>query len=413
MRSETIQSRPWDAAEPRRILDRLARRSVHRLLSTLQGGALTVFENGVPCRFGDPAGHGGVEAQVHVLDPRTYRAILLYGSIGAGEAFMAGHWRSPDLTAVIRLLSRNMARVTEMDSGGSRLMTWFQRLRHRVSANTIRGARRNIHAHYDLSNELFATFLDRRMMYSAAMFPDPDTDLETAAAHKLQRIGEKLALAPDDHVVEIGTGWGGLAVYLAEQFGCRVTTTTISREQYEHACRLVRDRGLEGRVTVLEQDYRTLEGTFDKLVSVEMIEAVGQAYLPVYLRKCDALLKPGGRMLIQAITIPGQRYELASRSVDFIQRYIFPGGSLPSIEAILGATRDGTRLQMDQLEEIGIDYAHTLRHWQQRFMSNLPEVRALGFDERFIRMWQFYLSYCEGGFLERAIGTAQIRMIKV
>ncbi len=413
MRSETITTRIAESSDRQSLLDRLARRSVFRLLSSLSGGTITIVENGIPRRFGSPVGDSDIDAHVHVSDPRAYRAILRSGSIGAGESYMAGHWQSPDLTAVVRLLCRNLTRVEEMDGGWTRVMTWLQRLKHRLSTNTVSGARRNIHAHYDLSNELFATFLDRQMMYSAAMFPSPEADLDSAAAYKLQRIGEKLALEPHDHVVEIGTGWGGLAVYLAENFGCRVTTTTISREQYDHARRLVREKGLEHKVSVLDSDYRNLEGQFDKLVSVEMIEAVGQEYLPVYLEKCDSLLKPGGRMLIQAITIPGQRYEMARRSVDFIQRYIFPGGSLPSIEAILGASREKTRLQMDQLEEIGLDYARTLEIWQRRFMDNLSRVRNLGFDERFIRMWQFYLSYCEGGFLERAIGTAQIRMIKV
>ncbi len=392
---------------------RLARRHVITLLSSLKGGSLTLVESGCIQRFGDYGASDGIDARVRVLDARLYGMLLCRGSIGAGEAFMEGYWTSPDLTAVIRLLGRNLDSLARMDAGFSRAGNWLQRLRHMVTPNTARGARRNIHAHYDLSNALFATFLDRRMMYSSAMFPDTRADLETAAVHKLQRVGEKLDLRPTDHVIEIGTGWGGMAVYLAEHFGCRVTTTTISEEQFRHARALVRERGLCDRVTVLDQDYRDLTGQYDKLVSIEMIEAVGQRYLPRYLAQCDALLKPGGSLLIQAITIPEQRYRDALGNVDFIQKYIFPGGSLPSVEAILHATGRSSRLQLKHLEDIGRDYALTLKHWRDRFLRDPARIRALGFDDRFIRMWHFYLSYCEGGFLEEAIGTAQLLMRKV
>lgn len=395
------------------LLDRMARRSVFALLSSLDGGSIRLEEAGASHRFGDPSLEDGIHATVVVVDSRVYRLLLLqHGSIGAGEAWMAGYWTSPDLTAVVRLFCRNLPRFRRLGGGPSRLAGRLALLRHRLSVNTLKGSRRNVHAHYDLGNGFFRTFLDGRMMYSSAVFPHPDADLDTASAHKLQLIGDRLQPAPGDSVLEIGTGWGGLAVYLAERFGCRVTTTTISKEQYVHARELVHRMGLDHLVTVLDRDYRELDGRYDRLVSVEMIEAVGHQYLPVYLARCDALLAPGGRMVLQAITIPEQRYEAARDGVDFIQRYIFPGGGLPSIESVLHAAGKHTGLQMKYLEDIGEHYALTLRHWRRRFIDNSARVRALGFDDRFMRMWQFYLQYCEGGFLERAIGAAQIVLVK-
>ncbi len=393
--------------------DRFARRSVFSLFSSLTGGSLCLEEAGTSYWFGDQSLKDGIHVRVVVQDRRAYRKLFLHGSIGAGEAYMEGDWTTPDLTAVIRLFCRNLSRFRRFGGRLSRVAGLLQRARNRMAANTLQGSRRNIQAHYDLGNDLFATFLDQRMMYSSAVFPSPVADLDTASAHKLWRIGKYLAPSPDDHVLEIGTGWGGLAVYLAEQFGCRVTTTTISAKQYAHARELVQRKGLNHLVTVMDQDYRILEGRYDRLVSVEMIEAVGHRYLPLYLSQCDALLAPGGRMLLQAITIPEQRYRMARDGVDFIQRYIFPGGGLPSIESILSVIGKHTRLQMKYLEDIGDHYALTLHHWQRRFMDNASRVHALGFDDRFLRMWQFYFSYCEGGFRERAIGAAQIVLVKV
>ena len=412
MKSEYAPQYADSPTQPGTAWQRFARKQVFSQLDGLSSGSLSVVEASRTHQFGDPECADGIHARITVTDPRAYTMLVQRGSIGAGEGYMAGYWQSPDLTRVIRLLCRNLESLERMDSGISRLGNWFQRLNHELSANTLRGARRNIHAHYDLSNELFETFLDERMMYSAAMFPSNDADLDTAAAFKLQRIGEKLELTPDDHVVEIGTGWGGLSIYLAERFGCRVTTTTISEEQRRYAEARVARHGLADRITVLDKDYRELDGCYDKLVSIEMIEAVGQQYLSQYLAKCDSLLKPGGRLLIQAITIPEQRYDWACRNIDFIQRYIFPGGSLPSVEAILRAAGSSSGLQLKHLEDIGRDYARTLNHWHRRFMADPDRIRAMGFDDRFIRMWQFYLCYCEGGFLEDAIGTAQLVMKK-
>ena len=398
-------------------IDGLARKSLFRLLHEIEGGTITLTEGCRTFQFGnarqsEDASHA-IHVQINVQNPTFYRMILLRGSIGAGEAYMLGFWQTPDLTDAIRLICRNMEQLERMDGGLTSLGLLAQKVKHWFSPNTLRGSKRNIHAHYDLSNELFEYFLDSRMMYSSAVYPDSKTDLEFAAKYKLQKIGEKLELTREDHVIEIGSGWGGLAIYLAETFGCRVTTTTISHEQYQYAKARVLEKGLEDRITLLEKDYRLLEGQYDKLVSVEMIEAVGHRFLPTYFAKCNALLKAGGKMLIQAITIPEQRYEYARSNIDFIQRYIFPGGSLPSIEVILNNTGKRTRLQLEQLDDIGLDYATTLKHWQERFMRKPSDIIRMGFDEYFIRLWQFYLSYCEGGFMERAISTHQLVFRKV
>jgi cyclopropane-fatty-acyl-phospholipid synthase len=306
----------------------------------------------------------------------------------------------------------NIDFLNQMDSSTPLLQRAGDKLFHWLNRNTEKQARDNISRHYDLSNDFFALFLDPEMMYSAAIFERPDTSLDEAAVHKLDVICRKLELKADDHLLEIGTGWGGLAVHAAKHYGCRVTTTTISREQYEIACQRVRDEGLEDRVTLLFEDYRKLEGSYDKLVSVEMIEAVGPQYYKQYFSLCSSLLKDDGLMLLQAITIPDQRYEYARRSVDFIQRYIFPGGSLPSHEILVSSVKKNSDMLMVGMQEIGEDYARTLAVWRERFLARLDEVHALGFDEFFVRMWHYYLCYCQGGFEERIIGTAQILFAK-
>ena len=391
--------------------DRIARQSLFRLLEKLEHGSLKIHEGPTTYEFGN----SGTELSVHVTvsSPAVYRMILFNGSIGAGEAYMSGCWHTPDLTRVIRLLCRNMKQIESMDGGMALLGQWISRIRHSSSANTPSGSKRNIRAHYDLSNDLFSCFLDSRMMYSSAVYSGDTSDLETASENKLRQLADKLAVTPDDHVLEIGTGWGGLAIYLAQNFGCRVTTTTISQQQFTYTRDQVKKKNLSHLITVLDQDYRSLEGQFDKLVSVEMIEAVGHQYFPVFLGRCNQLLKKGGTLVVQAITIPEQRYESARNSVDFIQKYIFPGGCLPSIEVILQSTGKHTELQLEQLDSIGIDYAETLNHWRHRFMSSLQKVKLLGFDDVFIRMWEFYLCYCEGAFRERAIGTVQATFRKV
>jgi cyclopropane-fatty-acyl-phospholipid synthase len=378
-----------------------ARRLVHSQFGCLRGAGLILDEGAGACRFGDPA--ATLQARIEVRDPRFYRRLILGGSIGAAEAWVDGDWDSPELTAVIRVLARNMA-VLE---GLERRLGWLGRpahwLRHRLSRNSRAGSRANIAAHYDLGDDLYARFLDPYMQYSSAIFPAADACLATAQENKLRLICERLDLRPADHLLEIGTGWGGLACFAARHYGCRVTTTTISPAQYAHACQRVARAGLADRVTVLAQDYRDLRGVYDKLVSVEMIEAVGHAYLPAYFRTLDRLLKPCGRMLLQAITITDQRYDAYRSGVDFIQRYIFPGGCLPSVSEMCRHLKEQTSLSLVRLHSYGCHYAHTLRLWSERFQAVGEELRALGYGDDFQRLWAFYFAYCEGGFSEGAI----------
>jgi cyclopropane-fatty-acyl-phospholipid synthase len=286
------------------------------------------------------------------------------------------------------------------------------KLAHRFNRNTHDGSRKNISAHYDLGNDFFRLFLDPTMMYSSALFAGQRATLEDASIAKLDEICRQLELEADDHLLEIGTGWGGMAIHAARNYGCRVTTTTISREQFEHATAMVAEAGLQDRVTVLCEDYRHLEGRYDKLVSIEMIEAVGHQFYSNYFSCCSQLLKPGGKMVIQAITMSDQRYLQARDNVDFIKRYIFQGGCLPSIAVISDHLARDTDMQMVHLRDITPDYALTLAHWRERFMERLEDVREMGFDDQFIRMWEFYLAYCEGGFRERIISTVQLAFAK-
>ncbi|MFT5739976.1 MAG: cyclopropane-fatty-acyl-phospholipid synthase, partial [Gammaproteobacteria bacterium] len=341
-----------------------------------------------------------------------YRDIVFGGSTGAAEAYMLGKWTSPNLVDLVRLMAVNIDFLNELDDSRLLLQRITDRCYHWFKRNSKNQARLNIAAHYDLSNEFFQLFLDPQMMYSSAIFEQDSNDLDAASIHKLNVVCEKLELNSDDHLLEIGSGWGGLAIHAARRYGCRVTTTTISKEQYDETCQRVANAGLDARITVLFEDYRNLQGSFDKLVSIEMIEAVGQKFYKEYFNGCSLLLKPDGLMLLQAITIPSQRYHYAQKSVDFIQRYIFPGGSLPSHEIMLSSLRKHSDLEMVAMREIGDDYARTIGIWHKRFNANLQQVRALGFDECFIRMWNYYLCYCQGAFSERAIGTTQMLLAK-
>jgi cyclopropane-fatty-acyl-phospholipid synthase len=383
-----------------------------RLFGNLRIGSLTLHDHGETKTFGAPQRPGDPHAEIRVHNSAAYRKVLTGGALGSGEAYMEGDWSSPDLAEVIRLFTANLSILHSMNEGKS----WIRRIglsiAHALNSNTLRGSRRNISAHYDLGNDFFELFLDRSMMYSSAVFPSPGASLDEAAEHKLKLLCEQLELREQDHLLEIGTGWGGLAVYAARHYGCKVTTTTISREQYQRACQRVREAGLEDRITLLCEDYRKLEGQYDKLVSVEMIEAVGHQFYQDYFRKCSSLLKPDGLMVIQAITMVDQRYETARDSVDFIKRYIFPGGCLPSIEVISRHLRQDTDMQMTNLLDITEHYADTLAAWRRRFFDRIEDVRRQGFDETFIRMWEFYLCYCEGGFRERVIGTVQLTFAK-
>jgi len=390
--------------KPRR-LDQLAKRLVLKQLGALQVGQLTLVDGEQEWVFG---GGAAPAATIYVREPSFYADIAFGGSIGAGEAYMHGAWDCNDLVALVQLLLRNRHVLDGMEGGAARFTQPLQKLFHWVNRNTREGARRNISAHYDLGNDFFALWLDETMMYSSAIFETPDTPLHEAQLARLDAVCRRLDLQRDDHLVEIGTGWGGLAIHAAKHYGCRVTTTTISAEQHRWAEQAIRDAGLEDRIELLLSDYRDLDGAYDKLVSIEMIEAIGWKQYDTYFHKCGELLKPGGRLLIQAITIAENRFEEAKRSVDFIQRYIFPGSNLPSVKAMVASIASESDMMVTGLHDIGRDYAITLKHWRERFYARLDEVRELDYPESFIRMWEYYLCYCEGGFRERAISDVHL-----
>jgi cyclopropane-fatty-acyl-phospholipid synthase len=356
--------------------------------------------------------HPDLVVHLRVDDLAFYRAVAANGSVGAGEAFMDGLWHCDDLVGLVRLLVRNRDRLDSMESGLARLGGLAMKSWHALRRNTREGSRRNIAAHYDLGNDFFGLFLSPDLMYSSALWDGDDDTLEAASTRKLDRVCQWLDLQPGDRVIEIGTGWGGFAVHAARHYGCHVTTTTISREQHALAAACVAEAGVDDRVTLLLEDYRDLTGTYDKLVSIEMIEAIGASYLDAYFAKLGSLLRPGGRALVQAITIEDHRYAQALASVDFIKRHVFPGSFIPSIHAMVAAKTRVTDLALVRLQDFGLSYARTLQAWRERFLASLGQVRGQGFDERFIRSWEFYLAYCEGGFRERSIGVSHLLMEK-
>lgn len=409
---------PADLPDPGTLavrgIDRMLRRRVLRLMRELRESELTLVDGSERFRLGRAAEaqQDTLRATLTVRHPAFWRQVALGGSVGAGEAYMDGHWTVDDPVALVRMLVRNRNLLDAMETGTARFATGLLKLWHALRRNTRDGARRNIAEHYDLGNPLFRLFLDDNLMYSSAVYVDPEETLEQAQTRRLDMICRKLELGPDDHVVEIGTGWGGFALHAASRYGCRVTTTTISREQYQLASERVRQAGLGDRITLLLADYRDLEGCYDKLVSIEMIEAIGHQYLDTYFAKVASLLKPEGMALIQAITIEDHRYAKALRDVDFIKRHIFPGSFIPSISAMTGSLARASDLRLFHLEDIGPSYALTLHEWRRRFHARIDAVRELGYSDRFIRMWDFYLAYCEGGFLERSIGNAHMLLTR-
>lgn len=350
---------------------------------------------------------------VTIKDSSFYTRLLMHGALGGGQSYIQGHWECKDLTGMVELFLCNRHYIEKTGVFSKWLVIKpYHLIQRYLRRNTLKGSRRNIEAHYDIGNDLFEKFLDPTMMYSCGIFTHPQATLQQASEAKLAHICNKLQLQPTDRILEIGTGWGGFALYAASNYGCHVTTTTISRQQYDYASRRVREAGLEDRITLLFEDYRNLEGQFDKLVSIEMIEAIGHRYFDTYFNKCSELLRPEGMMLLQSITISDQRYRAARKSIDFIQRYIFPGGCLPSVAALSDSIARKTNMRIFHLEDIGPHYATTLRHWRERFFANIEQIRELGYGERFIRMWQYYLCYCEGGFRQQSIGTVQVLLTK-
>lgn len=396
------------AASP---LDRIARRAVYARLAKIRHGQLVLREGDRVRTFGDDG--RALRGEIDVHAPAFHRVLALRGALGGAEAYLEGLWSSDDLVAVIRVLARNREALAGLDSGLARITRPGLRAWHTLRSNTRDGARRNISAHYDLGNDFFALFLDPTLAYSSAVFEQDAASLEEAQRAKFDRAIRALELGPDDRLLEIGTGWGGLAIHAARTTGCRVTTTTISREQFELAKQRVAEAGLADRIEVLFSDYRDLAGTYDKLVSIEMIEAVGHAHLPAFFRTCTARLREGGRMFLQAILVAERDLASSLRSVDFVKRYVFPGGQLVSVGAISDAlARCGSDLQFLRLDDITPHYAETLRHWRDRFLAHLDRVTALGLDARFQRLWDFYLAYCEGAFRERANTAAQITLVR-
>ena len=413
MKTLSIQSPEFlDAARKPSRLDKLARRIVRSRLQAIAEGEITVVENGAAESFGTTTDELPLTAEITINDPTFYSDIAFGGVIGSGESYIHGHWACDDLTTLVRILLRNRAVLENMDGGAALVTRPLQKLFHWLNRNTRNGSRRNIAAHYDLGNDFYELWLDERMMYSSAIYESPDMSLEAASTAKLDRICRKLRLSPQDHVIEIGTGWGGFAIYAARNYGCRVTTTTISREQHDYAREAIMAAGLEDRITLLFEDYRDLEGRYDKLVSIEMVEAVGWEFHDTFFAKCSELLKPHGEMLIQAITIADQYFEKYRKSVDFIRRYIFPGGCLMSVTAMSDSLTRVTDMRAVHIEDIGPHYAMTLRDWRERFEARLDEIRELGYSDEFIRMWRFYLTYCEGAFIERTIGDVHLHGVK-
>ena len=386
------------------------RKTVFAALRSLKGAGLEVVEtfDGASSEqfFGDK--DAKVCGQLTILDPSVYPTLIANGSIGASEAYVEGKWDSTDLTQLIQVFVIAQAQLDKLESSANWLSKPKNTLFHKRNKNSKEQAKQNILAHYDLGNELYTRFLDPEMMYSSAIYPNANSGLDEAQLHKLKTICERLDLNSEDRVIEIGTGWGGLAIYAAQNYGCHVTTTTISDAQHEYAEARVKALGLSDKITLLKEDYRNLEGQYDKLVSIEMIEAVGHQYYSSFFGKCNSLLKSGGKMLIQAITIADQRFEHYKNNVDFIQRYIFPGGCLPSIEVMTKHLRKDTEMVLHELHDIGLDYAKTLEDWRVRFNQNWQQISEFGFDERFNRLWNFYLCYCEGAFLQRATSTVHL-----
>ena len=393
-------------------LDGLARGVLFSLLSRLLRGKLTIVDAAGRWSFGEVSDNFPLQASITVMHPRFYSSTLLGGSIGASEAYMAGYWKADNLTTVMRILALNREVLEGMEKSWAKLTAPLYKAFHLLRSNTREGSRLNIAAHYDLGNDFYALCLDETLTYSCGIFEQENSSLKDASIAKYDRICRKLNLSKEDRVLEIGTGWGGFALHAAENYGCHITTTTISKAQYGLATARIDDAGVADRVTLLLEDYRDLRGKYDKLVSIEMIEAVGHRYLDTFFGNCSRLLKEDGMMLLQAITIADQVFDQHKRSVDFIKRYIFPGSCIPSIAAMSRSIARNTNMRMFHLEDITPHYARTLRSWRERFLANIDNVRELGYSDTFIRMWEYYLCYCEGGFQERYLGDVQMLLTK-
>jgi len=393
------------------LTDRGATALAGRLAQRLNYGTLVVSD-GASCKQYGTSRLDEPVAQVTVADQRTYAALLRRGSVGLGQSYVEGWWDCDDLAALVRILIRNIEGPGRVADRGAQVVRRLAGLKLRSAPRDKRTDRRQVQAHYDLGNDFFELMLDPTMMYSCGVFERPDATLEQASTAKLDRICQRLALGPEDQVLEIGTGWGGFAVHAAAHYGCRVTTTTISDAQYDYAAKRVAQSGLSDLVTVLNDDCRDLTGTYDKLVSIEMVEAIGWKQFDSFFSTCSRLLRDTGLMALQAIVIADQSYERAKRHDDFIKRMIFPGGCLPSIDAIIRSCGRATDLRVVHLDDIGLHYAETLRRWQANFIDHIDDMSAIGLGPSFRRLWRLYLCYCEAAFVERHVSDVQMILAK-
>lgn len=393
---------------PASWIEKRCRSLVFKAFSKIQYGQIELVDNAERFLFPEFAENKSLLGRINIHDNSVYKDFVKGGSIGVAEAYIAGKWSSPNLTTVIRIFARAQQEVDNLENQKSWLTKLKYTLLHRSNRNSQSGSKKNILAHYDLGNELYTRFLDPEMMYSSAIYPSKEASLAEAQLHKMSTICQRLDLKESDHLLEIGTGWGGLAIYAAQHYGCKVTTTTISDAQYDYAKQRIEQLGLSNKITLLKKDYRDLTGEFDKLVSIEMIEAVGFEYLPSFFKQCNDRLKKGGKLLIQSITIADQRFEHYKNNVDFIQRYIFPGGFLPSVTVLAEHLTYHTELVTESIDDIGLDYASTLAHWREAFLKSWPELVPFGYDEEFKRLWLYYFAYCEGAFLERSTSTVHL-----
>ena len=387
----------------KRFFDQIAMSILFRKLDAIQTGFLQIYCDAKVYEFGPKCMRKSLCAKIYIHDIRTFKSILLGGEPAAGYTYVQGWWSTEDLIQVIRLFTINRSVLFSFKYGLGSLAKFLSFFTKIAKRNSKKGSKSNICAHYDIGNDLYRLFLDSKMMYSSAMFTSNHTDLERASEYKLKLICEKLKLSPGDKVLEIGCGWGGFAVYAAENYGCHVTSTTISDEQYNYSRKLIAQKNLQNSISLIKEDYRNLQGQYDKLVSIEMIESVGHEYLDTYFSQCSKLLKPKGIMLIQAITISDHLYQQYISSMDFIRKYVFPGGSLPSVARMLASTANHTDLTLFHDESYASSYAKTLAIWYQRFIENKSKVIELGYSQSFIRLWEYYLKYCQAGFEERVI----------
>jgi len=389
------------------------KRIIVKLLSRLENAHVTLVENEQTLMFGSVDDVNDLKATVVIHDPKVYRLVVTGASVGLAEGYIQGMWSCDDLVVLLRILGAYISSFNKPRRLKGLILRMTGLLSRWFNYNTIRKSRLNIQAHYDLATDFFKTYLDEHMQYSCVMFPNDDASLDEAALHKLQIISDRLAIKPGEKILEIGSGWGGLALYLAKHHDCHVTTTTISDVQFNYVLKRISEEGLHDRVKVVKLDYRELHGTFDKCVSIEMIEAIGFDQFALFFDKCRSLLKEGGELFLQAIVIEDRRFEAYKHQIDFIRRYIFPGGCLPSVSQLVKHTCGRGGWQLLAMDDFGLDYAKTLSHWRQRFNANLDKIRHMKFSEEFIRMWRYYFCYCEAGFREHWISSVQCHWLKM